>query len=155
MTSTTSVTRVLDSLDIPYQLHVHEKPLRSLEQAARERGLAPAQIVRTLVFRLEDSEFILVLMPGPGKVAWPKLRRHLEVSRLTTADAEEVLQITGYETGAVSPFGLPKPLRILADSRIMDYDVLSLGAGIRNAGIILKRDDLLRALTPEMGDFGE
>ncbi|NIS82542.1 MAG: hypothetical protein GTO14_20580 [Anaerolineales bacterium] len=134
---------------------MHEKTLRSLEQAASERGLEHDQIVRTLVFRLENGEFILMLMPGPRKVAWPKLRRHLGVSRLTTADAEEVFQVTGYETGAVSPFGLKNPLRILADRRIMDYDVLSIGAGMRNAGILLKRDDLVKNLNMELGDFGE
>ena len=151
--TTTPVTRALDSLKVPYRLHLHTKPLRSLEQAASERGLLPDQIVRSLVFRLEDERYVMVLMPGPGKVDWPKLRHHLGVSRITTAEADEVRTITGYETGAVSPFGLPAPLRILADRRIMEHDTISIGAGIRNAGIILQRDDLLRAIKPELGDF--
>lgn len=149
----TPVTHALDSLNIPYRLHIHTTPLRSLEQAASERGLVPDQIVRSLVFRLEDENYILVLMPGPGKVDWPKLRHHLGVSRITTAKADEVLEVTGYEIGAVSPFGLPKPLRILADRRIMNHKTISIGAGIRNAGIILQRDDLLNAIQPEIGDF--
>ncbi len=151
--TTTPVTLALDALGIPHRLHVHATPLRSLEQAASERGLAPDQIVRSLVFRLENENYILVLMPGPGKVDWPKLRHHLGVSRITTAEADEVLKVTGYKAGAVSPFGLPEPLRILADRRIMDYETISIGAGIRNAGIILKRDDLLHAIQPEMGNF--
>lgn len=149
----TPVTRALDSLDISYRLHVHATPLRSLEQAANERGLASEQIVRSLVFRLEDEIFIMVLMPGPDKVDWPKLRHHLGVSRITTAQAAEVRKVTGYETGAVAPIGLPKPLRILADRRIMEHETISIGAGIRNAGIILQRDDLLSAIQPEIGDF--
>jgi len=44
-------------------------------------------------------------------------------------------------------------LRILADRRIMEHDTISIGAGIRNAGIILQRDDLLRAIKPDLGDF--
>lgn len=151
--TTTPVTRALDSLNVPYRLHLHTKPLRSLEQAASERGLLPDQIVRSLVFRLEDERYVMVLMPGPGKVDWPKLRHHLGVSRITTAEADEVRAVTGYETGAVSPFGLPVSLRILADRRIMEHDTISIGAGIRNAGIILQRDDLLRAIKPDLGDF--
>lgn len=150
---TTPVTRALDTLDIPYRLHIHATPLSSLEQAASERGLVPDQIVRSLIFRLEDENYILVLMPGPGKVDWPKLRHHLGVSRITTAEADEVREVTGFETGAVSPFGLIKPLRILADHRILDQETLSIGAGIRNAGIILKRGDLIDALQPELGAF--
>jgi Cys-tRNA(Pro) deacylase len=151
----TPVTQALDALGIPHTLHIHPRPLRSLEQAAAERGLLPDQIVRSLVFRLEEGSFVLVLMPGPRKASWPKLRRFLGVSRLTTATAEEVVQVTGYEPGAVSPFGIRSPLRLIADRGVLAHEVLSIGAGIRNAGIILRRDDLLRALQPEIGDFAE
>lgn len=153
MSVSTPVTQALDALGIPYRLHLHERPVRSLEQAARERGLRPEQIVRSLVFRLEDGSFVLVLMPGPGKVAWPKLRHHLGVSRLTTATAEEVRRVTGYEPGAVSPFGLPRPLRVLADRSLLDLEEVSLGAGIRDAGVVLSAADLVAALQPEFGDF--
>ena len=155
MESSTPVTQTLDQLGVDYQLHLHTTQLRSLDQAAEERGLDPGQIVRSLVFRLEDGSFIMVLMSGPAKVAWSKLRHHLGISRMTTASADEVREITGYETGAVSPYGLPRPLRLLADRGILDHEVLSIGAGIRNAGVILKRADLLRTLKPELGDFSE
>jgi len=149
----TPVTQALEALGIPHTLHIHERPLRSLEQAAEERGLEPSQIIRTLLFRLEDRSFLIVLAAGPGKVSWPLLRRHLGVARLTTATPDEVRQVTGYEPGAVSPFGLPSTLRILADRGLLAQDMISIGAGVRNAGVILQRDDLVRALQPEIGDF--
>ncbi len=140
-------------MGIPYELHIHPTPLKSLEQAADERGLEPGQIVRSLLFRCDQDSFVLVLMAGPEKVNWPKLRRHLEVSRITTATAEQVQRITGYQPGAVSPFGLINPIRILADRSILKYERISLGAGIPNAGVIIERDDLLRAVELEFGDF--
>ena len=155
MVTTTPVTQALESFGIPYRLHQHDRPLRSLEQAAEERGLTPGQIVRSLLFRLTGGTFILVLMSGVSRVSWPKLRSHLGVSRVTTATAQEVHEVTGYEIGAVSPFGLSRPLQILADLRILEYEIVSLGAGIKNAGIILKREDMVRALQPEFGDFSE
>jgi Cys-tRNA(Pro)/Cys-tRNA(Cys) deacylase len=153
MSISTPATRALESLGIPHRLHLHEEPLHSLEQAAEERDLKPHQIVRTLLFRLERGSYVLVLMPGPEKVAWPKLRHWLGVSRVTTASAKEVLEVTGYETGTVSPFGLPKPVRLLADRGLLAHEVISIGAGIQNAGLVLKREDLIRALEPEIGDF--
>jgi prolyl-tRNA editing enzyme YbaK/EbsC (Cys-tRNA(Pro) deacylase) len=150
---TTPATRALDALSIPYRLHTHEAPVRSLEQAARERGLAPGQIVRSLVFRLEEGSFIMVLVAGPARVSWPRLRRYLQVSRLTTASLDEVLQATGYRPGTVSPYGLPQPMRLLADRGLLGPAVLSLGAGVANTGVILAREDLLRTLSPEIGDF--
>jgi Cys-tRNA(Pro)/Cys-tRNA(Cys) deacylase len=153
MSLNTPVTRALDEQGISYRVHVHDKPLKSLYQAARERGLEPSQIVRSLLFRIEDGSFVMVLAPGPGKVAWPKLRHFLGVSRVTTARAEEVQEVTGYPLGAVSPFGISEPVRILADRRILEHETVSLGVGVRNAGLVLKREDLLRSLDPEMGDF--
>lgn len=155
MTQETPVTRILNSLSIAHTLHIHDKPLQSLEQAAEERGLQHDQIVRSLLFRLEDHNFVLVLVAGPGKVSWSKLRRFLNVRRLTTAKGSEVLQVTGYEPGAVSPIGLKQPIRILSDQALRQQDVLSIGAGIRNAGVILGREDLLRAIQVEFSDFLE
>jgi len=153
MAPSTPVTQALEAAGIPYQLHLHPQPVRSLEQAARERGLSPEQIVRSLLFRIEGHQYLLALIPGPSQVDWAKLRHFLGVSRVTTADADEVRSVTGYEPGAVSPFGLPGELRILADPCLKQQNVISLGAGIRNAGIILKREDLERALQIEWVDL--
>lgn len=154
MTST-PVTRALEARGIPYTLHEHAGPIHSLEQAARERGLLPAQIVRSLVFRTETGAFVMLLIPGLGRASWARLRQTLGVSRLTTATPEELMRVTGYEAGAVSPFGLHQPLRILADRSLLDQETVSIGAGIRNAGVVLRSTDLLRALAPELGDFRE
>jgi prolyl-tRNA editing enzyme YbaK/EbsC (Cys-tRNA(Pro) deacylase) len=129
--------------------------VNSLEQAARERGLEPGQIVRSLLFRLEQGVYVLVLMPGPAQVSWPKLRHYLGRSRITLAGADEVRRVTGFEPGAVSPFGLATSLRILGDSCLHEMEVISLGAGMRAAGIILRRVDLERALTVEWTDLRE
>jgi Cys-tRNA(Pro) deacylase len=155
MTLDNPVTQDLDQLGVSYQLHLHSGEVRSLEQAAAEREMKPEQIIRTLVFRLEDESYVVVLMPGRKRVSWPKLRRYLGVSRIRTAREEEVEKVTGYLPGAVSPFGLPQPLRIFADRDIANNAVISIGAGIRNAGVKLASEDLLLTLKPEMGDFGE
>lgn len=155
MTTMTAVTRALDEQGVEYKLYLHPGPVNSLEQAARERGLEPGQIVRSLLFRLEQGVYVLVLMPGPAQVSWPKLRQYLGRSRITLAGADEVRRVTGFEPGAVSPFGLATPLRILGDSCLREMEVISLGAGMRAAGIILRRVDLERALTVEWTDLRE
>jgi Cys-tRNA(Pro)/Cys-tRNA(Cys) deacylase len=121
----TPVRRAPQALGVPHCLHVQTAPVPSLEQAARERGLEPEQVVRSLVFRLENGSFVTVLVAGPAKVSWPRLRRHLGVSRLTTATPAEVLQVTGFAAGAVSPIGLPHPMRVVADRSLLAYPTLS------------------------------
>ncbi len=150
----TPVTRALDALGVAYRLFRHPGPIHSLEQAASERGQRPEQIVRSILFRLAEEAFVMVLIAGPRQVSWPALRRYLGVSRLTMAGEAEVLAVTGYPTGAVSPFGLPRPLRVLADEGIFAEEEISIGCGVRNATVILKAADLRRALAgAELGAF--
>jgi Cys-tRNA(Pro) deacylase len=133
-------------MNIPHREFRHPGPVRSLEQAAAERGQRPEQVIRSILFRLSADEFVMVLMAGPGQIDWKTLRRYLGETRLTTASEEEVRRVTGYERGAVAPFGLPAPLRILADESIFAPEEISLGSGVRGTTIILSSADLRRAL---------
>ena len=76
----TPVTRALDEKGIDYRFFVHPGPIRSLEQAARERGHRPEQVVRSILFRLGEAEFVMVLVAGPGQISWPDLRKYLDLS---------------------------------------------------------------------------
>ncbi len=146
--SPTPVTEALDRKSIPYRVFVHAGPVRSLEQAAEERGQKPEQIIRSLLFRLSEDEFVMALMAGPQQVDWKTLRRTLGEKRLTTASEDEVLRVTGYPRGAVSPFGLPQPLRLLADPTIFAPQEVSIGSGVRGTTVILSSFNLRRALPP-------
>ena len=146
MSDSTPVTRALDEKGISYRFFRHPGQVRSLEQAARERGQRPEQIVRSIVFRLSKKEFVMVLMAGPRQISWPALRSYLGHSRMTMASKEEVQEVTGYELGAVLPFGLPEPLRILVDESVLEEAEVSIGSGVRNATVILKSADLMKAL---------
>jgi Cys-tRNA(Pro)/Cys-tRNA(Cys) deacylase len=150
----TPVTQDLDRKGIPYRLFTHPGPIHSLEQAARERGQRPEQVVRSIVFRLSEGEFVMVLIAGPQQISWAALRTHLGVSRMSMASEEEVLVTTGYPLGAVSPFGLPGTMRILADESVFKKDQVSLGSGVRYTTVILSSQDLRRGLgNVEIGKF--
>ena len=154
MNNTTFVSKYLESKNIAHRVFRHPGPIHSLEQAARERGQTPDQVVRSIVFRIGRDEFVMVLVAGPDQVSWPALRKYLDLSRLTMASKEEVLQVTGYETGAVSPFGLPTPMRILVDEAVFAPAEISIGSGERGTTIILTREAMMDGLGEvEVGSF--
>jgi prolyl-tRNA editing enzyme YbaK/EbsC (Cys-tRNA(Pro) deacylase) len=179
MTSTPA-SLYLDALGIPYRFFEHNGPVESLEQAAAERGQRPEQVVRSILFRLAEGraaprpalrdligravrgQFCLALAGGPRQVSWPALRCHFNQRRLTLATPEEVLQITGYAIGAVSPFGLPqprlagpdRPLPVLLDRQVLAETEISLGSGRRGLALVMLSADLRRALPQaQVGDF--
>lgn len=149
----TPVTLALDARQTPYRTFQHAGPIDSLEQAARERGQTPDQVVRSIVFRAKD-EYVMVLVNGARQVAWPALRKYLGQSRVTMASEAELLANTGYTIGAVSPFGLPKPMRVLVDEHVFEPEEVSIGSGVRGTTVILKSADLRQALPEaEVGAF--
>ena len=140
------VSLALTALKIPHRIFQHAQPVHSLEQAAHERGQQPEQVVRSILFRLGQDQYAMVLMAGPDQISWKALRQHFGQSRLTMATPEEVLAVTGYQIGAVAPFGLPKPLPVLLDESVVAQAEVSIGSGVRGTTVILQVADLLCAL---------
>ncbi len=144
--STTPAGWALTELAIPYTEYTHPGPVKSLEQAADERGQRPEQVVRSILFRLGKGVYAMVLVAGPQQIDWKALRNAVGQSRLTTASADEVRQVTGFEIGAVGPFGLPAPLPVYVDESVLAEEEISLGSGVRGTTVILKSADLMAAL---------
>lgn len=136
----------LDSLGIAHRLFFHEKPVTSFEQAASDRNQRPEQIVRSILFQVRPEEFVMVLMAGPDQIDWKKLRQLVKRSRLRMATDEEVLEVTGYRVGTVSPFGLKNQIRVIIDASVLKESEVSIGSGVRNTAIIMKSEDVRRAL---------
>ena len=136
----------LDALGIEHRFFFHEGSVTSLEQAARERGQRPAQVVRSILFQVKSGEFVMVLIAGPAQVDWRKLRQILKRSRVRMATEDEVLEVTGYRIGTVSPFGVKSRSRVLIDASVLRETEVSIGSGIRNTAIILRGADLRHAL---------
>jgi prolyl-tRNA editing enzyme YbaK/EbsC (Cys-tRNA(Pro) deacylase) len=146
MTQPPAASLALEELGISHRVFYHQGEVASLEQAARERGQRPEQVVRSLLFRLSAGAYVLVLVAGPVQIPWKALRAHLGQSRLTMASEDEVLAVTGYRVGTVSPFGLASPVRILLDSSVLAEPEISLGSGLPNTGILMSSADLQAAL---------
>ena len=146
MTESPPVSLALEKLGIPHRVFRHAGEVSSLEQAARERGQRPEQVLRSILFRIGEDEYLMALVAGPAQISWKALRSYLGQSRLTMASEAEVLEVTGYPIGAVSPFGTARRLRVLVDPSVFDEEEISLGSGVRGTTVILKSDDLKRAL---------
>lgn len=136
----------LDSLGIKHRLFSHGTAVHSLAEAASARSQRPEQVVRSILFQAPPGEFVMVLMAGPAQVDWKKLRDLVKRSRIRMATEDEVLEVTGYRVGTVSPFGLASRLNVVIDPSVLKEEEVSIGSGVRNTAIIMKSADLRRAL---------
>jgi len=153
------VSRWLDRLGISYRwieipLDPDRKPIRSLEELVEAKGMAPGQIVRSLLFRTGSGGFVLLAAPATARADWGRLRKHLGERRLTMAEFDQVLDATGYPVGAVPPVALPDSVRVLVDEGIFAHEEVFIGAGVLGWSIQVRSGDLRKVLgEAEMGRF--
>jgi Cys-tRNA(Pro)/Cys-tRNA(Cys) deacylase len=131
---------------------IRHGPVRSLAEAADARGVPPADVVKTLVVRRGEGDFLFVLVPGDRAISWPKLRAALGVSRLSMPDAATARQVTGYERGTITPFGSTTAWPVVADRRLAGRQI-TLGAGQHGMAIAAAADEILSALQAVLADI--
>lgn len=124
---------------------------RSLPEAAAMRGLEPADIVKTMVVRRGEDDYLFVLVGGDREISWPKLRALLGVNRLSMPDAAGALAATGYPRGAITPFGATTAWPVVADADIAGRRI-SMGGGEHGLAIAVQADDVIAALGATVAD---
>jgi Cys-tRNA(Pro)/Cys-tRNA(Cys) deacylase len=145
-TSKPPASIALDEIGIPHRLFFHEGTVTSFEQAAQERGQHESQLVRSILFQIRPEEFVMVLVAGPAQVDWKKFRQLVGRSRVRMATEDEVLDVTGYRVGTVSPFGTARQVKVMIDASVLKEKEVSIGSGVRNTAIIMSSAELRRAL---------
>ncbi|PKQ25141.1 MAG: hypothetical protein CVT64_11475 [Actinobacteria bacterium HGW-Actinobacteria-4] len=128
-------------------------PVSSLEEAAQVRGIEPWQILKTLVVRRTEGEFVFVLVPGDRQISWPKLREHLGQSRLSMPDKDVAREVTGYERGTITPFGSATAWPVIADALMVSREgPVSIGAGAHGVAASVDPTQLVEALGATVAD---
>lgn len=123
--------------------------VHSVMEAAAAGGVEVADIVKTLVIRRADQDYLLVLVPGDRSLSWKKLRGVLGINRISLPDADEARAVTGYERGTITPLGLDLP--VIADERIMGRQIL-LGSGMHGRAIVVVAEQVVAAYQATVAD---
>ncbi|NND84096.1 MAG: hypothetical protein HKN46_03000 [Acidimicrobiia bacterium] len=150
----TPATAFLDAEGVDYSV-VEYGRVSSAEEAAEARGIRLEQLVKTLVVRVEEGEYVLVLVPGDGGLDYKKLRAELGVRRLTMPDPAEAKEATGYERGTITPFGAEGGWPVVIDARLEAMDLISLGAGAHGAALNLRPADVISVTGARVLDVGK
>lgn len=138
---------------IPHTVTRHGR-VGSLEEAAAARGIAPRDLIKTLVVRVTEGEHVFVLVPGDRTFSWAKVRALLGTNRISMPPAEEALAVTGYERGTITPFGSRTDLPVIADTHLVGRTI-SLGGGAHGVGLTMSGDDVIRHFNATVADISD
>ncbi|MCK0112855.1 YbaK/EbsC family protein [Ornithinimicrobium sp. F0845] len=147
-----SAIAAVEAAGLEYAVTRHGR-VRSLEEAAAARGVEPGDLIKTLVVRRAEGDYLFVLVPGGREISWPKLRALLGVSRLSMPDADTALAATGYERGTITPFGSTTAWPVIADTLVAEPDrPISMGGGAHGVGLTVASGAALLALGAQVAD---
>lgn len=130
---------------IAYHL-VEYEPGPDIETAAERRGIPIVRILKTMVVRVRDGEYVLVMVPGDRIIDWKLLRTLLGERRLSLADADEAYAATGYRRGTITPLGATGDWSVVIDASAAGTGEVSIGSGTDGIAIHLDVDDLITVI---------
>ena len=143
-------TAAIEATGIAHTVTRHGR-VGSLAEAAAARGVQPGDIIKTLVVRRAEDDYLFVLVPGDREISWPKLRALLGVNRVSMPDAAVAKEVTGYERGTITPFGSTRAWPVVADATV-DGRTISLGAGAHGVAFTADGSDVIRVLDAQVAD---
>ena len=140
--SAQKIQDLLNTLGYDYTVVEHAESTRTAQEAADRAGCALGQIVKSLIFKGNDSgKPILVLTSGANRVDEKRIHEHAGES-IGRANADFVRAVTGYAIGGVPPVGHVQPMDTFIDEDFLQYPTVWAAAGTPNAIFELKTEDL-------------
>lgn len=140
----TPAIRAASAAGIPFTV-VRTQRAHSAEESAGLQGIPLGALLRTIVVRRGEDDYVMVLVPGGRRFDWPKLRAHLGVSRLSLPDAEEARAATGYERGTITPFGSARTWPVVLDASAVANERIAIGGGAFGVNLHMAPRDLVAA----------
>ncbi len=143
----TNAVRILESLEIAYELREYEVDPDDLtaETVARKVGLPPEQTFKTLLVRGDRRGLLFAVVPGSLELDLKAMAKASGDKQVTMVPLKEVQPLTGYIRGGVTALSAKKDYPVIADETIELFDVVSVSAGVRGTQILLAPADYLRA----------
>lgn len=144
----TNAARMLDQARVSYRLAEYEVDEEDLaaETVARKVGLPPGQVFKTLALRGDRTGVLLAMIPAGTELDLKALAQVSDNKRCELLPLKEVLPVTGYVRGGVSPLGTRKRFPVFLDASAQDWEFISLSAGVRGTQLLVAPGELLRVV---------
>ncbi|CZF78788.1 aminoacyl-tRNA deacylase [Grimontia marina] len=149
----TPILSILRDAGISHRLLPHASEATTILDAAKQRGVEPDQLVKSMLLRDMGGQMALACVPGTASVDPKKVRDLLGCRRMTMVDSKHVQSITGYSPGMVTPISVFGMLPIFFDPSLADFEHINISSGSPMAGVELRFQDLVDFCGPTIADI--
>ena len=138
------VADYLDQIGTPYEIVPIDPEYADTAAFCEKYGYPLEQSANTIIIaskRKDPTVYCACVVLATTRLDVNRsVKQLMNVSRVSFANAEQMMELTGMEVGGVTPFGLPGGLPLYVDSRIMVLDWIIMGSGNREAKLKISPD---------------
>jgi Cys-tRNA(Pro)/Cys-tRNA(Cys) deacylase len=153
--TTNNVTRLLDSLKIPYTAFDLPPEKLGAEETANILGVPLEIVYKTIVVtRDKPARPVLAVIPGTCDVDLKLLARNLGEKKIHLPTQNEAEHITGLQAGGISPLALiNRGFQVILDRSALNFDQIHVSGGQRGLNIRLPVSALIEITKARLGDI--
>ena len=148
------VQEFINQFDPKQKVLVLDTTARTAKDAAESLGCEVGAIVKSLVFRTDDT-FLICLVAGDKRCSLNKLKKIISKKDVCMANADEVKVNNGFSIGGVAPIAHLKKLNILIDQSLGRFESVFAAAGHPNSIFKIKYDQLVQLTKGEVKEITE
>lgn len=146
--------KYLESKNINFKVIKFAEIPKTAKDVERIYNCPLKEVLKALLFIGKTKPFLVVL-EGDKKLDYKKLSLATEEDKIRMASIEEVLEITGYLVGSVSPFSLKQDVLKIIDNQVFNNEKINIGSGEAHTGMELKTTELKKAWDGKFADISE
>jgi len=148
------VQEFITQFDSKLKISILDTTARTAKDAAESLGCEVGAIVKSLVFRADDT-FLICLVAGDKRCSLNKLKKVISKKDVCMANVDEVKSNTGFSIGGVAPIAHLKKLNILIDQSLGRFQSVFAAAGHPNSIFKIGYNQLVQMTKGKVKEFTE
>lgn len=151
----TNAMRMLDAAKIPYrtlEYEVDESDLSGIH-IAETLGFPPEKMFKTLVAKGDKTGALVFCVPVAAEIDLRRAATLTGNKKIEMIHVKDLLALTGYIRGGVSPIGMKKKFPTYVDESALAHDEITVSSGMRGAQLLINRETLLRFIGAKCADL--
>lgn len=142
----TNALRLLDRMKVPYEVHTYPcEEFSGGEDVARQLGLDPADVCKTLVTVGKSGGHYVFVLPVSGELDRKKAAALVGEKSLEMLPVKDLLAVTGYIRGGCTAIGMKKAFPTVLEESLRDKPFIYVSGGKRGLQLRLSPGDLAKA----------
>lgn len=122
-------------------------------QVATLTGIEPEKSFKTLVARGDKTGVLVCCIPVGDECDLKKVARASGDKKVELIHVKELLSLTGYIRGGVSPIGMKKKYPTYIDKSCLDFSEIAISAGVCGCTLVINTQDVINITSAITADI--